>query len=262
MTARELGPRFTAMNGGGTTRLGILALAWAVLVGTACTADDEQATPSAALPTVVPSEEPAPTPPPATPTPAPSPTPTPTPSPSPEPSPTAKPADPDEAGDPYAVPDDPADIDEAYIQRVLDVMDELYGAAFHALYYDDAEFGDEAFVAPLQAAYTDPAFGSMVQVFDLHRGDGYPNLRADPGLRRRYVSEILFASGSCIDLVVASDFSEIAEELPDDHLQPADFTTLVQASELDDPEGLNPTPWQISNDTVLQGTKPEGRCES
>ena len=245
------------MNGGRTTRLGVLALAWALFLGTACTADPEQPTPSAAVPTAAPSEEPAPTPTAATPTPAPSPTPSPTPA----PSPTPEPADPDEAGDPYAVPDDPADIDDAYVQRVLDVMDELYGAAFHALYYDDAQFGDEAFVGPLQAAYTDPAFGSMVQVFDLDRQEGFPNVQAEPAIRRRYVSEILFASASCIDLLLASDFSDVTESLPEDNMQPLGFTTLVRAFALDDSDDLNPTPWQISNDTLLDGTEPEGRCE-
>ena len=242
----------------------VVGLSSALALAASCSPDAGPEPASATVPTAAPSDQPTP---PATATPSPAPTPPARP-PSTEdpgfaPPPVAEaPAgiSPTGPSGPYAIPTDPAALDEAYVQGVLTALDELFGAAVRAMLASRGDFSDPAFVQPLRAGYTESEFMVMVGVFDEWVEQGFPGVRSDPGPRRRVLSEIRYASPTCLEVVVARDLSEMVEELPSGHLEPDEFVALVPAGELDDVMGLNPTPWHIIWEELFDEEIPEGKC--
>jgi hypothetical protein len=147
-----------------------------------------------------------------------------------------------EPADPFAIPDDPADIDEAYVQRVVD-----------ALYAVDAAAAEQILAA---RAVTPQATQLLSSIFvgeelDL-QSKGWSDLLSRPGsvetfrpgrhsLRHR-VEEIVGRSDSCLFVRAIRSYEDVSLEPPEDQEV---FLALRGVAADEDPSDLNPTPWVL-----------------
>ncbi|HEV2071506.1 MAG TPA: hypothetical protein VGR26_17090 [Acidimicrobiales bacterium] len=159
------------------------------------------------------------------------------------------------APDPAVIPDDPAEIDEEYVQAVLDelfAVEAKAGEIFIA-----TRTLDERAMEYLEAIYIGEELEQQKNVWfqDLA-------LRADelrPGVRRTDVQRLLDVKADCVFLEAERDYSETtAGEAPPNRIV---YLGLTPKLEGDDPEGLNPTRWMLFASVLREDdSEPENPC--
>jgi ABC-type transporter Mla MlaB component len=135
-----------------------------------------------------------------------------------------------EPEDPWAVPEE---IDEAYVQRVLEELYRLQGDLTREVIAEGAVTANA--VSGFQTIYG--ASMAVVQINGLLEAghSGFVGFRANPGNTRVEVADIINADRECIAVLVHLDFSEVAVDPVE---MPFDF--LLLSPSLEAPSG-----WRI-----------------
>ncbi len=159
------------------------------------------------------------------------------------------------APDPAVIPDDPAEIDEQYVQAVVDELFAVEAKA--AEIFIVTRDLDERAMAYLEAIYIGEELEQQKNVWfqDLA-------LRADelrPGVRRTDVQRVVDVKADCVFLEAERDYSETTtREAPPKQIV---YLGLTPKLEGDDPEGLNPTGWMLFTSGLSEdGSEPENPC--
>ncbi len=158
------------------------------------------------------------------------------------------------APDPAVIPDDLAEIDEEYVQAVVD---ELFAVEAKAaeIFIATREM-DERALEYLRAIYTEDEFQSQQNVWFQSLAVGYESLV--PGTLRHEVERIIDVRPDCIYLKAIRDYSETTTR--DVGTGPI-FLGLTPKRETDDPNSLNPTEWMLfMNGFNPDGSEPENPC--
>ena len=146
--------------------------------------------------------------------------------------------------DPWAVP---AVIDVAYLQRVMDRLDQSLGDALRELVA--AKSVDPKVDQILRSIYSDSELPVAERDFQLHPGD-LAEFRAVPGNPTSQVSKVLSASAVCVYFYARRHFDAVfAHAIPDQD------TYGWLAIERGSPSALNPTGWRYRHDAGPQPTK-------
>lgn len=152
-----------------------------------------------------------------------------------------------EASDPYAIPADPADIDEAYVERVLTELTRPISAATRMIVRKNrvtsgakrvlaSTHRGEA-LAGILDAYRDALKASVAK--DIFSASAEP-----VGIK---VRRIVGATKTCVFAVAMQDTSGLAKQ----EIEPFPTYYQIEAKASgDDPEGRNPTPWMIVVDAL------------
>ncbi len=195
-----------------------LALLSALLLAGGCSDGGEQPPPAATLPSEVPtsSTEPAP--------------------------------------DPAVIPDDPAEIDEQYVQAVVD---ELFAVDAKATeIFVTTRTLDERAIDYLEAIYTEEEAERQVDIWFHALAQ-----RADellPGRLGIDVQRVIDVAPDCVYTEVEADFSETTTRDVEPRIVYLGLTPKVPS---DDPEGLNPSAWVLfMNGLNPDGSEPESPC--
>lgn len=165
--------------------------------------------------------------------------------------------------DPYAIPDDPADIDEAYVQRVLDALAEVQGETYRRLVIDGRISTDVEAIT--EQAYAFDAYTTIIQTYEeiLERDPELARFHDDPGDPQLRVESIIHAGRECTFLEVVEDLGAV---LIDGGIsENRQFYALgpYNQSRGTADGNLNPTPWKFSLTFGLppDAADPENLCE-
>jgi hypothetical protein len=158
------------------------------------------------------------------------------------------------APDPAVIPEDLSEIDEAYVQAVVD---ELFAVDAKATeIFVTTKTLDERAIRYLEAIYIGEELDQQVDVWFqalAHRAD-----ELLPGRLGADVQRIIDVADDCVYVEVELDFSETTTR-PAEPM--AIFLGLTPKLEGDDPEGLNPTSWMLfMNGLNPDGSEPENPC--
>ena len=157
--------------------------------------------------------------------------------------------------DPSVIPEDPADIDEAYVQAVVDALFAVDAQATKI--FVETKAPDERAFSYLQAIYVEEEFQQQA--------NGWLQalaLRSDqllPGALVHDVQEVLGKSDDCVFVRVERDFSGTTSN---DAPPSSTYLGITPKIEGDDPESLNPTAWMIFNDSISpDGPETRNPCD-
>ena len=158
--------------------------------------------------------------------------------------------------DPAVIPDDPAEIDEEYVQAVVA---ELFAVDAKATeIFVTTKTLDERAIEYLEAIYTEEEAERQVDHWfqDLaHRSDELLT-----GALRNKVTRVIDVGDDCVYAEVETDYSQVStRKAPPAH----NYLGLTPKVDGDDPEGLNPTAWVLFMDGIEpDGSAPENPCEN
>lgn len=151
----------------------------------------------------------------------------------------------------YAIPDDPAEIDAAYLDRVLAALFHVFGDAQRKKVATGQVM--PADLLPLRAISNDPDFETRARLFATTPVGNRRDYREPIGDRRVTVTRVISARPDCVVVEVSFDFSPILVDPPPPTTA---YLTLRPTQPGADPDDVNRTPWSISN----EDTEPEDRC--
>ena len=153
--------------------------------------------------------------------------------------------------------DIPAVIDAAYVARVMQALDHIYGNAIRHL--AQTRSIDETFLRHLVAIYTDRFFRLAQDAWVQDAARGLPRLASNPGDPMTTVQEVRQANPDCVVIRVIRDFGPTVNGSQDE--TPQRYVGLVPLPAGRDPERLNPTPWAMAYDGfTTTGSVPEDPC--
>ncbi|CAA9230549.1 MAG: hypothetical protein AVDCRST_MAG20-1109 [uncultured Acidimicrobiales bacterium] len=139
--------------------------------------------------------------------------------------------------DPSVIPDDPAAIDEAYVEAVLEEHNRVIGDALR-LQLEGADLAEiiDRYNAIYVAEVADRLLTNIVALDD----PATRTLRDPPGDQRSEVTDVQVATPGCISAVVLQDYREVllAPEAPSKNL--VVLRSIVPTAR----EALNPTAWR------------------
>ncbi len=154
------------------------------------------------------------------------------------------------------IPDDPADIDEAYVQAVVDA---LYAVDAEATkIFVETQTLDERGIDYLRAIYTEDEVERQVHSWSESLKQGPEELLA--GTLINDVTRVIDVADDCVYVEVESDYSEVTTR---EVVPTFNYLGLTPKLPEDDPIGQNPTSWvMFMNGVDLDGSQPEGNpCE-
>jgi hypothetical protein len=153
------------------------------------------------------------------------------------------------------IPDDPAEIDEAYVQAVVDALFAVDAQATKI--FVETQRLDEEAIDILRSIYVPEELDRQVNIWGQDLA-----LRGDellPGTLHNDVQEVLDVADDCVYVAVESDYSDVS--IRGASLS-VNYLGLTPKIEDDDPEGLNPTGWMLfMNGLNLDGSQPENPCQ-
>jgi hypothetical protein len=152
----------------------------------------------------------------------------------------------------------PAVIEAAYLNRVLEALDEVDGKATRII-VEHKELMPEA-AELLHAIYDDLEFNDQVDVWltDLTQDPELKSIKPNPGNRKTTVERIIAASPSCVWMAVKRDHAETATR---PGLPRTIYLGLRPLDKANDRKGLNPTAWMIVEDGFNEdGSEPGNPC--
>jgi hypothetical protein len=154
-----------------------------------------------------------------------------------------------EPDDPFAIPDE---IDEAYVQSVLDELFALRTDALRAAVESNGEPGiDERAVTAIGASHTGPWRLRVVeQVQNIQAADNVDEVFREPaemGNERFRVGEIFSASSDCVVLYGLVDSSEVNRSPPNEDL----YSVIALSSSQETANEQNPTPWLLYDESYV-----------
>ena len=159
------------------------------------------------------------------------------------------------APDPAVIPDDPAEIDEEYVQAVVDELFEVDAKATEI--FVTTKTLDERALDYLEAIYTDDESLRQADVWVQTLARGSDTLL--PGPLINDVTRMIHRSTDCIYVEVEVDYSQTTTR---DVPASLSYLGLTPKQQTDDPNGLNPTAWMLFMDgTNADGSEPENPCE-
>jgi hypothetical protein len=197
-----------------------LALLFTLLVASGCSNDAEQPPPAATVPSEVTTSSTAPA-----------------------------------APDPAVIPEDLAEIDEAYVQAVVD---ELFAVDAKATeIFVTTKTLDERAIRYLEAIYVGEELDQQVDVWFQTLAKGSDTLL--PGMLRNDVQRIIDVASDCVFFEVKVDYSETTtRNVP----SATNFLGITPKEVGDDPNTVNPTAWMLFTDGFnLDGSEPENPCD-
>ena len=157
--------------------------------------------------------------------------------------------------DPAVIPDDPAEIDEEYVQAVVDELSDVEAKAGEI--FISTRRLDERAIEYLEAIYIGEELDQQMDVWfqDLA-------LRRDellPGVRRSDVKRLIDVRPDCVFFEVERDYSQTTSR---EVLPRTVYLGLTPKLDGDDPKGLNPTGWMFFTSGFNEdGSEPENPCE-
>lgn len=151
------------------------------------------------------------------------------------------------APDPFTVPEDPADIDEAYVEAVLAELERINGDALRLAV---SEGLSPRITELIQSIYTPERAAEELDVLVQEYNAGLPGVRRPPGDVAATVSQLLTARRDCIALDGQLDYSAVSETATEP------LPIRVELRPKADEESTNPTPWEIAVRTVHGGPAP------
>lgn len=158
--------------------------------------------------------------------------------------------------DPAVIPSDPTQIDEPYVQAVVDALFAVDAEATK-IFVETRNPIDERAIDYLEAIYVPEELDRQLNIW-------FKSLaaRADellPGVLKNDVKEVIDARGDCVYVGVESDYSEVSKN---GSLLSMNYLGLTPKIDGDDPDGRNPTAWMMFMDGVnLDGSRPDNPCE-
>ena len=154
----------------------------------------------------------------------------------------------------YAVPEV---IDAAYVARVMQALDHVYGDAVRHL--AQTRRVDEEFLKYLVAIYNPRIFKLTQDAWVKLQAQDFPGLLPAPGDPTLTLTSITRPTPECV--VVDGDHSLSPLFDHDDPTNHHRFIALVRLDPHRNPSALNPTPWAINFDGQGSGgTRPEDIC--
>ena len=154
--------------------------------------------------------------------------------------------------DPYAVP---AKITPAYVQRVLDALDSVDGAATREI-VSERRLTKHA-LDQLRAIDSDRWFTEVTDTWADELAKGLPGYRSNSGVQRDTVTDLISEAPKCIFASVMSDYSEISTQ---SSAPQRNYIVLRPLPSGRDTSGVNPTPWLVDlegyNSAGLQPADP------
>lgn len=139
----------------------------------------------------------------------------------------------------YDVPDV---IDVAYVSRVMQALDHVYGDAVRHL--ARTRRVDEEFLKPLVAIHNPRIFGLVQDLWVKSQARDFGNLRAEPGDPVTRIDKLLRADRECVLVEGDRDVSGLFTR--DDPTNHDRYVALTPLRPDRNPDGANPTPWTIN----------------
>ncbi len=160
------------------------------------------------------------------------------------------------APDPSVIPADPAAIDEAYVQAVVDALFAVDAKATKIFVETKDITNEEAL------SYLDAIFVGEEREQQLSAWFQTLALRPDEvlsGALIHNVDRIIDVAPDCVFLEVERDFSETTTN---DAPISITYLGLTPKRDGDDPDRLNPTAWMVFSDGFnVNGSEPENPCD-
>jgi hypothetical protein len=129
----------------------------------------------------------------------------------------------------------------AYVNAVLAQLDHVYSGAVRTALA--AKTIPPSVITTFRALYADPLYATELNVLRDEILQPPANLKPNPGDLITTVKSIIGSSPSCIFISTTPDYSQI---LSGQAPEPAsEYYSLVTKSTKDDPNHLNPTPWEF-----------------
>ena len=156
--------------------------------------------------------------------------------------------------DPAVIPDDLADIDEAYVQVVVDALFEVDAKATE-IFVETQEVDEDA-VDILGAIYVPDEVERQVYIWGQDLTMGGDELL--PGVLHNEVTRVVDVTENCVYVEVESGYSDV---LSREVLLSFNYLGLTPKREGDDPQGLNQTAWMMFMNAVEpDGSEPKNPC--
>jgi hypothetical protein len=146
--------------------------------------------------------------------------------------------------------DVPAVIDEAYVTRVMQALDHVYGDAVRLL--ATTRQVNEDFLRYLVAIHNPRIYGLVQDLWVKTQAQGFDGLAAAPADPRTRIDKLLRADRDCVLVEGDRDFTPLHRR--DDPTNHSPFVALTPLRGERNPGNLNPTPWTIN----FYGDRPDG----
>jgi hypothetical protein len=151
----------------------------------------------------------------------------------------------------------PAVIDEAYVARVMQALDHVYGDAVRHL--SQTRVVDESFLKYLVAIHNPRIYGLAQDLWVKIQARQFVGLRSDPGDPVTRIDDLLRADRDCI--LIQGDQSLGALFSTDDPTNHHPYVALTPLSGGRNPDALNPTPWTVNfAGSGSNGSAPADAC--
>jgi hypothetical protein len=159
------------------------------------------------------------------------------------------------APDPAVIPEDLAEIDEAYVQAVVD---ELFAVDAKATeIFVTTKTLDERAIRYLEAIYTEQEAERQLNHWFHDLASRSNELL--PGQLQNTVTRVIDVRPDCVYVEVETDYSQVStRSVPPAH----NYLGLTPKLDGDDPDSENPTAWMLFMDGVeSDGSEPGNPCE-
>jgi hypothetical protein len=153
----------------------------------------------------------------------------------------------------YAVPDV---IDAAYVGRVIQALDHVYGDAVRHL--AKTRRVDEEFLKPLVAIHNPRIFGLVQDLWVKLQAKEFEGLRSEPGDPVTRIDKLLRADRECVLIEGDQDLTPFFDTDDPTNHHPYIGLTPIQAGR--NPGNLNPTPWTVNFAGSSGGQLPGDAC--
>jgi hypothetical protein len=154
------------------------------------------------------------------------------------------------------IPDDPADIDEAYVQAVVDALFAVDAQAT-AIFVETQQL-DERAIDVLRSIYVPDELDRQVNIWGQSLAQRSENLL--PGQLGNEVEQVIDVTDDCVYLEVSRDYSKTTKREVSPGTIYLGLTPKADAN--NDPENRNVTAWMLFMDGLNpDGSRPENPCE-
>jgi hypothetical protein len=156
--------------------------------------------------------------------------------------------------DPGVIPEDPADIDETYVQAVVDALFEVDAKATKI--FVETKAPDDRAIEYLRAIYLQEELDRQLNVWFKSLARGSETLL--PGALQHEIVRFVGRASDCLFFEVERDYSKTTSR---DAAPRRTYLGLTPKSVEDDPQGFNPTAWMLFSDGFNEdGSQPEDPC--
>jgi hypothetical protein len=156
--------------------------------------------------------------------------------------------------DPAVIPTDPADIDEAYVQVVVDALFEVDAKATEI--FVETRRLEPAAIEYLRAIYVPEEVDRQINIWGQTLARGSETLL--PGVLENDVTRVIDLTEDCVYVEVIRDYSQTTTR---DVTPGIVYLGLTPKGREDDPEEQNSSAWVLFMDGLnVDGSQPENPC--